>query len=70
MTLRPLRRWESGPWWGRRVFHLREDSDKLLTNRTNDLNSGGVAPIFSLRDAIGNLVSLADFLRRRVVLYF
>lgn len=34
------------------------------------LNSGDVAPIFSLPDAIGNLVSLADFRGQRVVLYF
>ena len=34
------------------------------------LNPGDVAPVFSLSDASGNLVSLADFRGRRVVLYF
>lgn len=32
--------------------------------------SGDVAPVFSLPDAQGNVVSLADFRGRRVVLYF
>ncbi|MEG4970305.1 peroxiredoxin [Microcoleus sp. B6-A1] len=31
---------------------------------------GDVAPLFSLPDAQGNIVSLADFRGRRVVLYF
>ncbi|MEG3842115.1 thioredoxin-dependent thiol peroxidase [Microcoleus sp. herbarium14] len=34
------------------------------------LYPGDIAPIFSLPDAIGNLVGLADFRSRRVVLYF
>ena len=34
------------------------------------LNPGDVAPIFSLPDAAGKLVSLADFRGQRVVLYF
>lgn len=34
------------------------------------LNPGDVAPVFSLPDAAGQLVGLADFRGRRVVLYF
>ncbi|MEG3835492.1 MULTISPECIES: thioredoxin-dependent thiol peroxidase [unclassified Microcoleus] len=34
------------------------------------INPGDVAPVFSLPDAQGNIVSLADFRGRRVVLYF
>ncbi|PSB40094.1 thioredoxin-dependent thiol peroxidase [filamentous cyanobacterium Phorm 46] len=34
------------------------------------LNPGDLAPVFSLPDAAGQLVSLADFRGRRVVLYF
>ncbi|MEG4214784.1 thioredoxin-dependent thiol peroxidase [Microcoleus sp. Pol14C6] len=34
------------------------------------INPGDVAPVFSLPDAQGNVVSLADFRGRRVVLYF
>ncbi|MEG3988383.1 thioredoxin-dependent thiol peroxidase [Microcoleus sp. S28C3] len=34
------------------------------------INPGDVAPVFSLPDAQGNFVSLADFRGRRVVLYF
>jgi peroxiredoxin Q/BCP len=34
------------------------------------LNPGDIAPVFSLPDAAGNVVSLADFRGRRVVLYF
>lgn len=34
------------------------------------LNPGDVAPVFSLPDAQGNFVNLADFRGRRVVLYF
>lgn len=34
------------------------------------LNPGDVAPVFSLPDAAGKLVGLADFRGRRVVLYF
>ncbi len=34
------------------------------------LNPGDLAPVFSLPDAAGNLVSLADLRGRRAVLYF
>jgi thioredoxin-dependent peroxiredoxin len=37
---------------------------------TTELNIGAKAPAFSLKDAAGNTVKLADFKGKKVVLFF